>query len=51
MWTINNIALYQKAGIYNYLLLYYLVAILYEYVQTFQNHLGQLDVSLNMAKN
>lgn len=51
MWTGNNIALNQKAAIYNYLLLYYLVAILYEYVQTLQNHLGQLDVGLNMAKN
>lgn len=51
MWTGYNIALYQKTAIYNYLLLYYLVPILYEYVQTFQNHLGQLDASLNMAKN
>lgn len=50
MWTGNNISLYQKATIFIYLLLYYLVAILYEYVQTFQNHLGQVDFSLNMAK-
>lgn len=51
MWTGNNISLYQKAAIYNYLLLYYLVAILYESVQTFQNHLEQLDVGLNTAQN
>lgn len=50
MWTGNSIALYQKAAFYNYFLLYYLVAILYEYVQTFQSHLGQLDDGLNNGK-